>query len=1100
MPNKNFTPELLSAIVDAAIIEDVVSELIPLRPKGADLVGICPKCGKKDKFSVNKAKKVAKCFSCGDKGWNTKTIINLVMHIKGCDFPEAVIHLVNKYGLHHYLAEAKVTVHPAAKKKPTKTTKTTKTPKTPPNTAVRTKPTTKGNFRDRTLAESGITQKMQRGKVIEKNSEYPDFDRYTVGTLDPKNDWKVAENDINMIMHYVGLDRRCMTYIPSKGSRTPRPMVRCRFENPAANTIHGKPTKYISPKGSGTPLWLPNRLIDDYNIEGRTAQVLTFQEGEKKADRFCKIVPSVGIMGIHSLAKMDDEVPMELQSLQAKFGFDTYIFFMDADLFELGNGKEMSVDHRPRTFANAAKKYRQHIHKFQTGEKRINILLAHPTTLDQGIKGVDDLMESGLITDKEMQKAISEGIKGKDHELVKFYDLTTRTDEQIDELWHLGTHNKFAEHYHEKIQAIHGTDSFRLGKQKRKFNEKGELEFDQPLLPIEEFYDWIVPDKGNVKVTFSDTKLLKFLANRGFFRFRESALLSQDETFNYIKVEDNTVVKIPAMDIRDFILEFLDDNEDRRLFIRDHFRRNHENFLGIKTFCLLPYKIPSLLKDQRACKFFAFKTPNSPFPTIWRVTPEGVSTKIQKGKDVCVWRSSLINDAPHYVGPIFTLTQITSDLVAATTTKWKPVYAANVGRYILQPTKQGKNCVFYQFLNNASNYYWEKYELAVVKKANELRETQPDTEEKKLEEQARAFLDMDENSPYSLEEQFETQQHLIAKITTIGHLSRKYRSPDADYWVYAMEGNLIEDQASEGRSGKSLLPLMLAYAVNRAWVDGTKDMEKDIYLWDKVTHLTTFIDYDDARRGKVRIDSLYSRQTGDFGVRAMHKGEILIPKKDAPIGYMSSNFNLLNSQGSTRDRWRAITFSDFYTADRKPQDIHGHHFYSDWDEEEKARFFSFIADCSTAYFKLGGVKEAPSDRVDQRLWHGEIGQKMLDWFDRTFKRAKDNGCETKNIGIPLRKLVVQGVEGETTATPEAWSFYAQEPKQKAYVTDRKFKRRFWLCCLLKGFVINDGRECDLKMLEEFHGLGYGGDDKHDGAEWITLTEPGVVNKKEAMPF
>lgn len=1112
MTNKKFSDELLQRIAEVAQVEEIVAPLVPLKTKGSDLVGVCPKCQKKDKLSVNKAKQVVKCFSCGDKGFNQKTAINLVMHVKGCTFPDAVMHLVDQYNLHHLLpefAELKATeVKPAPK--PTTKNNPTK-PKQPKAAAVRKKPKVSGSFRDQTIAESGITEAMQRLTIVDEvrkqKVEVADFNRYESGSLVPKKGWAVEKTNVNMIMHYIGLDLKRMTYIPEKGGKTPKPMVRCRFENPEANAYNGKVAKYISPKGSGLHLWLPNKLIKDFNAKGSTSSILTIQEGEKKADRFCEVAPSVGIMGIHSLAKIDDPLPPEFHQLQKKFEFKTYIFFMDADLFELSKNKDGSVDQRPRGFATAAKRYRHHINKFRAEGEHINILLAHPTTLAQDLKGTDDLMESGLVTNAEMQTILENGVKGIQHDLVKFYDLTQRSDDKIDEIWHVNKHVTFADKYREKIQALYGEEKFKLGRHYRKYDSRGVLEFAQPMLPAEEFYTWWEDEdhKKPPKVFFSDTKLMAFLANRGFFRYREVAAKNEETTFNYIRVEDNTVVKIPAFDIRDFVLEFLDDEEDKKVYIRDHFRRNHENLLGQKTFSLLPWKEPTVLKDTRDTKFMTFKTAETNNVSVWTITKDEVKPKSLAGTETVVWRSSLIDAAPNYIGPLFHIKPITPERIAALKKDdpYREIYADNPKRYTIEITPEGRKTVFLQFLENASNFSWRVYEEAFTKKLAELKKQDITATDEQLAPMAHDYLR--ENSPYTPSQDFETQQHLIAKLTAIGHLTRKYKDPSCDQWIYAMEGNLIEDDKSEGRSGKSLIPDILKEVYSVAVVDGTKDLDKDIYAWDKVTAQTDFINIDDARKGRVNLTRFYSRQKGDFGVRAMNRGEFLIPYKDAPVGYLSSNFNLMPNDGSTRDRWRTIVFSDRYSDERKPNEIHEHLFWTDWDDEEKGRFFSLLADCNRANYQCGGVMQGPSAMVEKRRWEQEIGKVFMQWANSTFLVPSVNDNVPERTGVEIKKFVALGTENENGDNkPEPWSFYGRNPEQRQWVKETAFKKKLWLWCLLKGYIINPGKTKHLKSMKEYHGLPYGGDHKPGGVECFSIWEHGQEPKadptNELPPF
>lgn len=1062
-----FDPTLLDTIKQAAgPLEIFIGKYYPLKKKGASHVGDCPNCAS-SAFSVSPAKAVAKCFKC-EVAWTD--VISFWMFHQKVDFKEAVSELATMHGLTHLLQEPELVVKApktpkAAQKAPTATKLRQKSPRT-----------ANGNtFRDRWLAERGISETMQQAELAETVSGAATtrtVDRYTAHTMDHRKSWDVVDGP-DMVMHYMGLDRQWMTYVPKKGTKL-KTMVRVRFQNPELHMFNGKATKYVSPPGSGLHVWLPNKLITDYNRPGiLKAAVLTIQEGEGKADRVCQLVPSVGITGIHALAGHDEALPMEFEQLVERFDTETVIFFMDADLFELGDSADSSIDQRPKFFANAAKKYRQHFHKFQAIGRRLNILLAHPTTLDKGIKGMDDLLESGLLTDDDLRTAIADGIMGKNtNPHLQFYDLTGRTDNQIDELWHLNTIQDFVQHYGAAIRAKH-PDEFRLGKIKYRFDEDDACVPAQQMLPPEQFYTLVKDELGfPKKVNFSNVHLLEFMHNRGFYRYREL-----DGNFSYISVEDKLVRKLSATDMRDYVNEFLRAQEEKNIMVRNHFLHNYEQFLGDRTFSSLRYEEPLLIRDQRQRKYFTFTD------TVWEVSIEGVKVMNRTDLPGAIWRDARINEQPRYVGPLFTMHQVTGQMVAAAKAEdYRKLLAANIGRWYVDITEEGQNCVFLSFLTNSGNFYWEKEEKAVAGLEMAIREQHPTATEDEVD----AMLAKAERKhpPLTDAERFETNLHLTAKLTAMGHLLRKYRSPDADYGIFAMEGNMVEDMRAEGRSGKSLIPMMLSYACGVEDVDGKKDMNRDIYVWDKVTPQTAIINLDDVDR-KFDAVMLYSRMTGKFGVRAMNTAEVQIPYKDAPLFYVSSNYNLLGNDGSTRDRWRAIAFSDFYSAERKPQEIHGHLFYDEWDDEEKSRFFSLLADCCKAYFAIGGVQAAPDDRLERRRWKMEIGQSFEAWADSVFRFPSTNGSVAVHTGLRLSKLEMLGLEGTLD-----WSFYAKNPDQRKYIKPPAFKRKLWMWALLNGYEINVGFPYEGKSMPEYKGRPYGGDIKQRGQEWICITEVG----------
>ena len=86
--------ETIDRIFAAAKIEEVVSDYVTLKKRGANLIGLCPFHNEKTgSFTVSPSKGIYKCFGCGASGHALK----FVMEIEQCTFVEAVKQLGKKY-------------------------------------------------------------------------------------------------------------------------------------------------------------------------------------------------------------------------------------------------------------------------------------------------------------------------------------------------------------------------------------------------------------------------------------------------------------------------------------------------------------------------------------------------------------------------------------------------------------------------------------------------------------------------------------------------------------------------------------------------------------------------------------------------------------------------------------------------------------------------------------------------------------------------------------------------------------------------------------------------------------------------------------------
>jgi len=84
----------IERIMDAARIQEVVSDYVTLRRRGANLTGLCPFHNEKTpSFSVSPAKGIFKCFGCG-KGGNS---VHFIMEHEQVSYYEALKFLAAKY-------------------------------------------------------------------------------------------------------------------------------------------------------------------------------------------------------------------------------------------------------------------------------------------------------------------------------------------------------------------------------------------------------------------------------------------------------------------------------------------------------------------------------------------------------------------------------------------------------------------------------------------------------------------------------------------------------------------------------------------------------------------------------------------------------------------------------------------------------------------------------------------------------------------------------------------------------------------------------------------------------------------------------------------
>lgn len=86
--------ETIERIYAAAKIEEVVSDYVTLKKRGANLIGLCPFHNEKTgSFTVSPSKGIYKCFGCGASGH----AVGFIMEIEQCSYVDALKQLGKKY-------------------------------------------------------------------------------------------------------------------------------------------------------------------------------------------------------------------------------------------------------------------------------------------------------------------------------------------------------------------------------------------------------------------------------------------------------------------------------------------------------------------------------------------------------------------------------------------------------------------------------------------------------------------------------------------------------------------------------------------------------------------------------------------------------------------------------------------------------------------------------------------------------------------------------------------------------------------------------------------------------------------------------------------
>lgn len=84
----------IDTIFSVVRIEEVISDFINLKKRGANYIGLCPFHNEKTpSFNVSPSKEIFKCFGCGKAG----NAVTFLMEFEKFTYPQALVYLANKY-------------------------------------------------------------------------------------------------------------------------------------------------------------------------------------------------------------------------------------------------------------------------------------------------------------------------------------------------------------------------------------------------------------------------------------------------------------------------------------------------------------------------------------------------------------------------------------------------------------------------------------------------------------------------------------------------------------------------------------------------------------------------------------------------------------------------------------------------------------------------------------------------------------------------------------------------------------------------------------------------------------------------------------------
>lgn len=224
-------------------------------------------------------------------------------------------------------------------------------------------------------------------------------------------------------------------------------------------------------------------------------------------------------------------------------------------------------------------------------------------------------------------------------------------------------------------------------------------------------------------------------------------------------------------------------------------------------------------------------------------------------------------------------------------------------------------------------------------------------------------------------------QKLESFSTTIGYLLHRFKNPALTKAVVAVDKSLRSTGENNGRTGKSLLSKAIGKMLNVCTIDGKNFKFDSPFPFQKANIDTALVNFNDVLKN-FDFERLFGMITEEFTFEKKGKDSITLGFEDAPKFYISTNTTLKGAGESNKGRQQIIEFDNYFNAKRAPIDEFGRMFFSEWDENEYAMFYTYMVEC-IKYYLENGLIEFPLENYEINKLIDTAGEEFIDYMNET---------------------------------------------------------------------------------------------------------------------
>lgn len=221
-------------------------------------------------------------------------------------------------------------------------------------------------------------------------------------------------------------------------------------------------------------------------------------------------------------------------------------------------------------------------------------------------------------------------------------------------------------------------------------------------------------------------------------------------------------------------------------------------------------------------------------------------------------------------------------------------------------------------------------------------------------------------------------------ITLIGYLLHQHKDPTRPYSVILAEET--ENENKGGGTGKGIFVKALSKIIQVERIDGKNFKLDKSFAFQRVGLDTNIISIEDVRKN-IDFEGFYSIITEGVTVEKKNKDELFIPYEDSPKIVFTTNYTVPSIGNHGKRRQKVFEFSDFFSANKTPEDYFGHKLFDDWDRDEWNRFYNLMFYCIKKYLTEGIKSIENSMSIKRKQIRVSYSEEFMEWMDNYFERG-----------------------------------------------------------------------------------------------------------------